>query len=91
MINIAGLFEAGNAPGRTRRAARSHRLGAARAHFGRRSERIGEDQIELALEDVEAGFGVEDPPLKPVARSIAGRMPWHVVPIAATWPEAFAA
>ena len=29
-----------------------------RAHFGRRSERISEEQIELALEDVEAGFGV---------------------------------
>ena len=31
-----------------------------RAQFGRRSERITDDQIELALEDVETGFGVED-------------------------------
>ena len=31
-----------------------------RAQFGRRSERIADDQIELALEDVETGFGVED-------------------------------
>ena len=31
-----------------------------RAHFGRRSERITDDQIELALEDVETGFGVQD-------------------------------
>jgi transposase len=31
-----------------------------RAQFGRRSERFSEDQIELALEDVETGFGVED-------------------------------
>lgn len=31
-----------------------------RAQFGRRSERISEDQIELALEDVEAGLGAED-------------------------------
>jgi transposase len=31
-----------------------------RAQFGRRSERISDDQIELALEDVETGFGVED-------------------------------
>jgi transposase len=31
-----------------------------RAHFGRRSERLSSDQIELALEDVETGFGVAD-------------------------------
>jgi Transposase C of IS166 homeodomain len=31
-----------------------------RAQFGRRSERIGEDQIELALEDVETQHGTED-------------------------------
>lgn len=31
-----------------------------RAQFGRRSERINEDQIELALEDVETQHGVED-------------------------------
>ena len=31
-----------------------------RAQFGRRSERITDDQIELALEDVETGFDVED-------------------------------
>jgi transposase len=31
-----------------------------RAQFGRRSERITDDQIELALEDVETGFGVQD-------------------------------
>lgn len=31
-----------------------------RAQFGRRSERISDDQIELALEDVETSFGVED-------------------------------
>jgi len=31
-----------------------------RAQFGRRSERISEDQIELALEDVESQHGIED-------------------------------
>jgi hypothetical protein len=31
-----------------------------RAQFGRRSERIDEDQIELALEDVETAFAAED-------------------------------
>src|SRR6476619_5289163 len=31
-----------------------------RAQFGRRSERISEDQIELALEDVETQHGTED-------------------------------
>ena len=31
-----------------------------RAQFGRRSERISEEQIELALDDVETSFGVED-------------------------------
>jgi transposase len=31
-----------------------------RAQFGRRSERITEDQIELALEDVETQFGTDD-------------------------------
>ena len=31
-----------------------------RAQFGRRSERIGDEQIELALEDVETQHGVED-------------------------------
>jgi len=31
-----------------------------RAHFGRRSERVTADQIELALEDLETGFAVED-------------------------------
>jgi len=31
-----------------------------RSQFGRRSERISDDQIELALEDIETGHGVED-------------------------------
>jgi transposase len=31
-----------------------------RAQFGRHSEKISDDQIELALEDVETGFGAED-------------------------------
>lgn len=31
-----------------------------RAQFGRRSEKIRDDQIELALEDVETAFGAED-------------------------------
>ena len=31
-----------------------------RAHFGRSSERLNEDQIALALEDVEAGLAAED-------------------------------
>jgi transposase len=31
-----------------------------RAQFGRRSEKISDDQIELALEDTETGFGAED-------------------------------
>jgi transposase len=31
-----------------------------RAQFGRRSERISEDQMALALEDVETAFGAED-------------------------------
>ena len=31
-----------------------------RTQFGRRSEKISDDQIELALEDVETGFGIED-------------------------------
>ena len=31
-----------------------------RAQFGRRSEKISDDQIELALEDVETAFGAED-------------------------------
>ena len=31
-----------------------------RAQFGRRSERIGDDQMNLALEDVETAFGAED-------------------------------
>ena len=31
-----------------------------RAQFGRRSERIADDQIELALEDVETQFGADD-------------------------------
>jgi transposase len=31
-----------------------------RAQFGRRSEKVSDDQIELALEDVETAFGTED-------------------------------
>jgi transposase len=31
-----------------------------RAHFGRSSERISEDQFNLALDDVQTGFAVED-------------------------------
>ena len=31
-----------------------------RAQFGRKSERVSEDQIALALEDVETAFGAED-------------------------------
>jgi transposase len=31
-----------------------------RAHFGRKSERISTEQMALALEDVETGFGAED-------------------------------
>jgi transposase len=31
-----------------------------RAQFGRRSEKVSDDQIELALEDVETAFGAED-------------------------------
>jgi transposase len=31
-----------------------------RAHFGRKSERIGTEQMALALEDVETAFGAED-------------------------------
>jgi len=40
-----------------------------RAHFGRRSERISEDQIELALEDVETGFGAEDAAIEAASES----------------------
>ncbi|MEZ5910768.1 MAG: IS66 family transposase [Hyphomicrobiaceae bacterium] len=42
-----------------------------RAQFGRRSEKISDDQIELALEDVETAFGVEDAAIEqaePIAR-----------------------
>lgn len=31
-----------------------------RAHFGRSSEKISDDQLNLALEDVQAGFAAED-------------------------------
>lgn len=42
-----------------------------RAQFGRRSEKISDDQIELALEDVETAFGAEDAAqekVEPIAR-----------------------
>jgi transposase len=60
-----------------------------RAHFGRRSERISEEQIELALEDVEADFGVEDAAIEAgseiarregakVRRTNRGHLPRHL-------------
>jgi transposase len=42
-----------------------------RAQFGRRSEKVSDDQIELALEDVETAFGAEDAAteeIEPIAR-----------------------
>jgi len=54
-----------------------------RAQFGRRSECIADDHIELALEDVETGFGVEDAEVetsRPVLRAGAtrGYLPKHL-------------
>jgi hypothetical protein len=60
-----------------------------RAQFGRRSERISEDQIELALEDVETQHGIEDAAaengsdiIKPEAakarRANRGHLPAHL-------------
>jgi len=46
-----------------------------RAQFGRRSEKISDDQIELALEDVETAFGAEDAATEKPSRSPGGKGP----------------
>jgi transposase len=70
-----------------RLAARAERLDVLRrAHFGRSSERISEDQIKLALEDVETGFAREDADAEQRSEITVIRLSKSVAPIAAICP-----
>ena len=59
-----------------------------RAHYGRSSERISDDQMQLALEDVEVGCAVEDAKVEQqhavIKRSAALR---GDAPIVVTYPR----